>query len=94
LTNALKALLKSKKHMIYALEFQGRWHDAGTILGFLKTTVEFALQRPDVAPGFKDFLRNLNLDSDDSHARRVDAGSPGPGPARRVAPRRTVSQNR
>jgi UTP--glucose-1-phosphate uridylyltransferase len=63
LTNALKALLKQKNQMIYALEFQGRWHDAGTILGFLKTTVEFALQRPDVAPGFREFLRGLDLDS-------------------------------
>jgi UTP--glucose-1-phosphate uridylyltransferase len=61
LTNALKALLKRKKHMLYALEFPGHWHDAGTVLGFLKTTVEFALQRPDVAPGFKDFLRGLDL---------------------------------
>ena len=92
LTNALKALLKTKKHMIYALEFQGHWHDAGTILGFLKTTVEFALQRPDVAPGFKDFLRSLDLASDHSHARRADAGSPGPGPARRV-PRRMATQD-
>jgi UTP--glucose-1-phosphate uridylyltransferase len=92
LTNALKALLKTKKHMIYALEFQGHWHDAGTILGFLKTTVEFALQRPDVAPGFKDFLRSLDLAADQSHARRGDTGSPGPGPARRV-PRRMATQD-
>ena len=61
LTNALKALLKRKKTMIYALEFPGRWHDAGTVLGFLKTTVELALQRPDVAPGFQEFLRGLRL---------------------------------
>ena len=61
LTNALKGLLKGGRHQIYALEFQGRWHDAGTVLGFLKTTVEFALQRSDVAPGFKEFLRGLNL---------------------------------
>lgn len=61
LTNALKGLIKGGRHQIYALEFQGRWHDAGTVLGFLKTTVEFALQRSDVAPGFKEFLRGLNL---------------------------------
>jgi UTP--glucose-1-phosphate uridylyltransferase len=87
LTNALKGLLKAKKQMVYALEFHGRWHDAGTILGFLKTTVEFALQRPDVAPGFKDFLRSLDLDSDYSHARRAEAGSPGSGPAPRASRR-------
>ena len=61
LTNALKGLLKGRRRMIYAMEFQGRWHDAGTVLGFLKTTVEFALQRSDVAPGFKEFLRGLDL---------------------------------
>ena len=61
LTNALNGLLKGRRRMIYAMEFQGRWHDAGTVLGFLKTTVEFALQRSDVAPGFKEFLRGLDL---------------------------------
>jgi UTP--glucose-1-phosphate uridylyltransferase len=87
LTNALKALLKSRKQMIYALEFQGRWHDAGTILGFLKTTVEFALQRPDLAPGFKDFLRSLDLDSDHVPARRPEPDSPGAGAPRRASRR-------
>jgi UTP--glucose-1-phosphate uridylyltransferase len=92
LTNALKGLLKTRKQMIYALEFQGDWHDAGTILGFLKTTVEFALRRPDVAPNFKDFLRSLDLTSDHVRARRADTGSPGPGPARRV-PRRMATED-
>jgi UTP--glucose-1-phosphate uridylyltransferase len=63
LTNALKALLKKRRHLLYAMEFRGRWHDAGTVLGFLKTTVEFALQRPDVAPGFKEFLQELDLET-------------------------------
>ncbi len=88
LTNALKALLKQKKQMIYALEFQGRWHDAGTVLGFLKTTVEFALQRPDVAPGFRDFLRALPLDSTDFGTIPVYGSAPpasrrGRGPQRK-----------
>jgi len=81
LTNALKALLKRKKHMIYALEFQGHWHDAGTVLGFLKTTVEFALLRPDVAPGFKAFLRGLDLNDTVAAARAAHGGVP-------VTPRR------
>src|SRR3970282_2375578 len=86
LTNALKGLLRSKNQMMYALEFQGRWHDAGTILGFLKTTVEFALQRPDVAPGFKEFLRRLDLASGGREHRRPAAAAPGSGPTRRGAP--------
>ena len=91
LTNALKGLLRNKKQMIYALEFQGRWHDAGTILGFLKTTVEFALQRPDVAPGFKEFLRGLNLNSGQPQARAGDGGSPESRPPRRGT-RRTSAE--
>jgi UTP--glucose-1-phosphate uridylyltransferase len=83
LTNALKALLRTKRQMMYALEFPGRWHDAGTILGFLKTTVEFALQRPDVAPGFKEFLRHLDLDSSGPPLRRVDDAASDSGPVRR-----------
>jgi UTP--glucose-1-phosphate uridylyltransferase len=56
LTNGLKTLLK-QQHPFVAVEFKGDWHDAGTVLGFLKTTVEMALRRPDVAPGFREFLR-------------------------------------
>jgi UTP--glucose-1-phosphate uridylyltransferase len=80
LTNGLKLLLKQRRQMIYALEFEGRWHDAGTILGFLKTTVEFALQRPDVAPGFKEFLRGLDLDADQPPVRQTAGGRSGARP--------------
>jgi UTP--glucose-1-phosphate uridylyltransferase len=68
LTNGLKALLK-QQHPIVALEFHGQWHDAGTVLGFLKTTVEMALQRPDVAPGFREFLR-LRLEAETARPTR------------------------
>ena len=90
LTNALKGLLRGKKQTIYALEFQGEWHDAGTILGFLKTTVAFALQRPDVAPGFREFLHGLDLDSDRAQVQRPHGGSPEPAPTRRP-PRRMAT---
>jgi UTP--glucose-1-phosphate uridylyltransferase len=83
LTNALKGLLRTKQQMMYALEFQGRWHDAGTILGYLKTTVEFALQRPDVAPGFREFLRRLDLGSGGREHPRAAEEAPGSGPTRR-----------
>jgi UTP--glucose-1-phosphate uridylyltransferase len=80
LTNALKVLLKRKKHMIYALEFPGRWHDAGTVLGFLKTTVEFALRRPDLGPAFREFLGQVTAD--------VPAPIPGPAASNVPAPKR------
>jgi hypothetical protein len=76
--------------MMYALEFQGRWHDAGTILGFLKTTVEFALQRPDVAPGFKEFLRRLDLDSAGREHPRAAEAAPISAPTRRGSRRPTT----
>ena len=87
LTNALKALLKAKKQSMYALEFQGRWLDAGTILGYLKTTVELALERPDVAPGFREFLRGLNLASDHPAPCRAEANSSNVGVDRRPSRR-------
>ncbi len=83
LTNALKTLLKDRRHMIYAMEFAGEWHDAGTVLGFLKTTVRFALRRPDVAPGFKEFLRGLDLESDEGAAGRTGRHSQHPAAHRR-----------
>jgi UTP--glucose-1-phosphate uridylyltransferase len=87
LTNALKTLLKAKKQSMYALEFQGRWLDAGTILGYLKTTVELALERPDVAPGFREFLRGLNLASDHPAACRAEANLSSVGVDRRPSRR-------
>src|ERR1043165_1629837 len=44
LTDGLRALLKKEK--IYGFVFEGKRHDAGDKLGFLKATVEFALKRP------------------------------------------------
>ena len=46
LTDGMKALLKNEK--MYAYVFEGKRHDAGDKLGFLKATVEFALKRPDL----------------------------------------------
>jgi UTP--glucose-1-phosphate uridylyltransferase len=36
-------------------------HDAGNKLGFLKATVEFALQRPDLGAAFREYLKGLKL---------------------------------
>ena len=46
LTNGLRLL--NKKQAIYACEFIGKRYDAGSKIGFLKATVEFALKRPDL----------------------------------------------
>jgi UTP--glucose-1-phosphate uridylyltransferase len=59
LTDGLKQLLKKEK--IYGYVFDGRRHDTGDKLGFLKATVEFALKRPDLGGPLKQYLKSLNL---------------------------------
>lgn len=59
LTNGLRVLLKTQP--MYGLAFRGCRYDAGNKLGFLKATVQFALKRPDLAPGLREYLRALNL---------------------------------
>jgi len=59
LTNGLRAL--RARRPLYAVEFEGKRHDTGEKLGFLKATVEFALARPDLADAFRAYLRGLDL---------------------------------
>jgi UTP--glucose-1-phosphate uridylyltransferase len=60
LTDALKKLLQYEK--VYGFVFQGKRHDAGDKLGFLKATVEIALQREDLGPAFKEYLLSLDIE--------------------------------
>ena len=57
LTDALQLLLK--RQPIYAYEFEGKRYDTGTPLGWLETTVAFALKRDDIGPELKEYLRQL-----------------------------------
>ena len=59
LTDAIKALLAYEK--VYGFSYEGKRHDAGDKLGFLKATVEFALKRDDLGPAFRDWLKTLPL---------------------------------
>jgi UTP--glucose-1-phosphate uridylyltransferase len=59
LTDGLRALLKREK--LYAYVYEGRRHDTGDKLGFLKATVEFALKRHDLGADFRRYLKNLEL---------------------------------
>lgn len=59
LTDALKMQLRSRP--IYGFRFEGKRYDAGDKLGFLKATVEFALQRHDLGGPFKEYLKALKL---------------------------------
>jgi len=59
LTDGLQSLLA--KEPIYAYKFRGKRYDAGEKLGFLKTTVEFALKSEELGPAFRSYLKSLNL---------------------------------
>lgn len=59
LTDGLRGLLKTEK--LYGYAFEGKRHDAGDKLGFLKATVEFALKRPDLGKDFREYLKSLKL---------------------------------
>jgi UTP--glucose-1-phosphate uridylyltransferase len=59
LTDGLRMLLKREK--VFGYRYDGKRHDAGDKLGFLKATVEFALKRPELNPQFRDYLKSLKL---------------------------------
>ncbi len=59
LTDGIRALLKHEK--VYGFTFEGKRHDAGDKLGFLKATVEFALKRDDLGDDFREYLKGLGV---------------------------------
>jgi UTP--glucose-1-phosphate uridylyltransferase len=61
LTDGMRLLLKKEK--MYAYVYQGKRHDTGDKLGFLKATVEFALKREDLGGPFRQYLKSLNLNA-------------------------------
>ncbi len=59
LTDGMRLLLQKEK--MYAYVYEGRRHDTGDKLGFLKATVEFALKREDLGQPFREYLKGLKL---------------------------------
>jgi UTP--glucose-1-phosphate uridylyltransferase len=59
LTDAIKALLQYEN--VYGFTYDGKRHDAGDKLGFLKATVEFALKREDLGPKFREWLKSFPI---------------------------------
>jgi UTP--glucose-1-phosphate uridylyltransferase len=59
LTDAIRALLQYEK--VYGFQYEGKRHDAGDKLGFLKATVELALKRDDLGPPFREWLKNFPM---------------------------------
>ena len=46
---------------VYAYEFEGRRHDAGTIMGWLQASVDIALEREDTGPELRRYLATLDI---------------------------------
>jgi UTP--glucose-1-phosphate uridylyltransferase len=59
LTNGLRAL--SARRRLLGYEFQGTRYDAGQKLGFLKATIDLALQRDDLGPALRAYIKSLGL---------------------------------
>jgi len=59
LTDGIEALMQEQS--VYAYEFEGIRYDAGTTMGWLKATVEIALNRPDLGAELREHLRTLDL---------------------------------
>jgi len=60
LTDGLRGLLKKEK--VFAYVYEGKRHDAGDKLGFLKATIEFALKRDDLGGPLREYLKALKLE--------------------------------
>jgi UTP--glucose-1-phosphate uridylyltransferase len=59
LTDAIQALMQEQD--VYGYAFDGVRYDAGTTMGWLKASVELALQRQDIGGQFRQYLQTLDL---------------------------------
>jgi UTP--glucose-1-phosphate uridylyltransferase len=57
ITDAMIKLAKTQP--FYGLKFDGRSFDCGSKIGFLSANVAYALERPDLAPAFRDEIKKL-----------------------------------
>jgi UTP--glucose-1-phosphate uridylyltransferase len=59
LTDGIASLLRREK--VFAYRYEGKRYDCGSKEGFLEANVELALVHPQLGPGFREFLRGLEL---------------------------------
>ncbi|MEH7746752.1 UTP--glucose-1-phosphate uridylyltransferase GalU [Neobacillus drentensis] len=57
LTDAIQHLNEIQR--VFAYDFEGKRYDVGEKFGFVKTTIEFALQHNDLHDDMLDYLKNL-----------------------------------
>jgi len=51
----------AKQNPVYAKRIEGKWMTTGDPLRYMKTMVEFALDRPDLGQDFRNYLKGLEL---------------------------------
>jgi UTP--glucose-1-phosphate uridylyltransferase len=59
LTDGISGLLRREK--VFAYRYDGKRYDCGSKEGFLQANVELALAHAELGPGFRQFLRALEL---------------------------------
>ena len=59
LTDAINALTAEQD--VFAYAFAGQRYDAGTTMGWLKASIELALERPELSAEFRRYLAGLDL---------------------------------
>ena len=59
LTDGIASLLRREK--VFAYRYHGKRYDCGSKEGFLEANVELALSHPQLGPGFRQFLKGLEL---------------------------------
>lgn len=57
LTDAIQELMVSQ--VVYACEFQGCWYDVGDKFGFIKATINQALEREELYEPLRDYIKEL-----------------------------------
>jgi UTP--glucose-1-phosphate uridylyltransferase len=57
LTDALQKLTKIQKVLAYS--FEGKRHDIGDKLGFIKATIDFAMKRDDIRDELLDYMKSV-----------------------------------
>ena len=58
LTDAINEL--NKQQAVLAYNFEGTRYDIGDKIGFIKATLDFALQRDDIRDEILDYLRDVD----------------------------------
>jgi UTP--glucose-1-phosphate uridylyltransferase len=59
LTDGIAALLRREK--VFAYRYEGKRFDCGSKEGFLEANVALALEHPQLGPGFRAYLKTLNI---------------------------------